>query len=788
MQHSLLKGFYLQDLLVEPTSGRVSGPDGDAHLKPKAVEVLLYLAARPFELVEREALLRAVWGEDQGSPEALNHAIGELRSGLGDQPEDPQLIQTVPTRGYRLLQKPRLVDGSGAGHTGDIPYIDEGGSFIGKLMRRGVVQAGLAYLIFSWLLIQVADAVTPILGLPAWFPPFIAYSAIGGFPIVLILAWLLEQSDGHWLLDHGRQSGRLLSGLERNYLSIVVAYFIAAAGAGGYQILVGFDVPATAGVAVAEEDTLLPVRPNSIAVLKFLNISGSDTAKIFSEGLCEDILDRLARIPGLSVSSRGDSWSLPDNASSDVVRKRLRVAYFLEGSVRVIGDELKVVVQLIESATGFHVFSRSFETQLTDHMDVQREITKLAVANLRIALPDDGNSISMMNVSEPDVDAYILYRRGKAILDEPQNVERIDEAVQLFKKALVLDPEYAAAHAGICGAEVARFHETRVSDAIKRAENACSAALSTNRNLGVVYSSIGYLYMLSDRNREAFNAFSRALIINPRDVKAMRGSAAIMQRRNEFDDAERILNEAIELQPGNWRNFNTLGEMYFNSGRYADAADAFRKVVFLDPDNWESLGNLGSALMMTGDYEAAVDTLNRSLNIEEDEYFLSNLGVVYYYLGEYDRAADIYRQAIEEAPRDVTAWLNLGDALRFTSQVGGAETAYHRAAELAADEIAIAPNSPAHLYRRAWAIAGIGDHETANSLIERSLRLAPDNTYGLYYDGLIKHARGEQDAAIVSLGRSIEQGYPVAMLATDPLLKDLREARDFKALVASAAE
>ena len=71
MQHSLLKGFYLQDLLVEPTSGSVSGPDGDAHLKPKAVEVLLHLAARPFELVEREALLRAVWGEDQGSPEAL---------------------------------------------------------------------------------------------------------------------------------------------------------------------------------------------------------------------------------------------------------------------------------------------------------------------------------------------------------------------------------------------------------------------------------------------------------------------------------------------------------------------------------------------------------------------------------------------------------------------------------------------------------------------------------------------------------------------------------------------
>lgn len=785
MQRSLLKGFYLHDLLIEPTSGTVSGPDGDQHLKPKAIEILLYLAERPFELVERQALLEAVWGEDQGSQEALSHAISELRSGLGDHVDDPQLIQTVPTRGYRLLRKPRLIDGPDAASTPEVA--DEHG-FIGSLMRRGVVQAGLAYLIFSWLLIQVADAVTPILGLAAWFPSLITYSAIGGMPLVLILAWLLEQSDGRLYLDRGNQSGRMLSGLERNYLSIIVAYIIAVIGASAYQVAVGFDVPAANGVVVAEEDTLLPVRPNSIAVLKFLNINNDDTARAFSDGLGEDILDRLARIPGLSVSSRGDSWSLPDNASSDIVRKRLRVAYFLEGSVRVIGDELKVVVQLIESATGFHVFSRSFETRLTNHMEVQREITELAVANLRVAMPDSGNSVTMMDVSEHDVDAYILYRRGKAILDEPQNIERIDEAVKLFEKALVLDPEYAAAHAGICGAEIARFYETRVPDALKRAEYACSAALSTNRNLGVVYSKLGHLYIMSDRYGDAFNAYSQALRINARDVVAMRGIAEIMQRRNEVDDAERVLKEAIELQPGNWRSINTLGAMYFNTGRYSDAADAFRKVVFLDPDNWESLGNLGSVLMMTGNYEAAVDALNRSLSIEKDEYFLSNLGVVHYYLGEYDRAAGIYRQAIEEVPRDVSAWLNLGDALRFTSRAGDADAAYRRAAELAADEIAIAPNSSAYLYRQAWAVAGIGDLETANSLIERSLRLAPDSIYGLYYDGLIKHARGEIDAAIASLGRAVELGYPVAMLATDPLLRSLRGTREFKALVKSVAE
>ena len=787
MQQSLLKGFYLQDLLIEPATGRVSGPGFEAHLKPKAAEVLLYLAERPFELVERDELLKAVWGENAGSPEALTHAISELRSCCKDHAGSPSVIQTVPRRGYRLLQQPRPVDEPEPAAETGVFQTPEDGSFIGDLMRRGVVQATAAYMVFSWLLIQVADIITPALNLPAWLPTLVTFAAIGGLPIVVVLAWLLERKEGRWLLDRGRQSGRLLSGLERNYLSIVLAWGIAAVGALSYQFTVGFDVPGATPPAVAEEaEALLPVNPNSIAVLRFLNIGGNETGEIFSQGLGEDILDRLARIPGLAVSSRTDSWSLPPDATSGLVRRRLRVAYFLEGSVRVIDEDLKVVVQLIESETGFHVISRSFETKLTDHMEVQDEITQLVVANLRIALPGDADQISLMDVSEPDVDAYVLYRRGKAILHEPQTVERIDEALRLFEEALSLDPDYAAAHAGMCAAEVQRFQQTREPAAIERAESACASALRANPNLSVVYTSLGNLYLLSGKNGDALTAFSRALDINPQDIQAMKGTAKVMERRNEFDDAEQVLKRVIDLQPGNWDSLDELGSLYFQQGRYAEAVDAYRRVIYLDPDNWWSLGNLGSTLMMTGDYKAAVDALNRSLVIEEDVYFLSNLGIVYYYLGEYDRSAEIHRRAIEQVPRDVTAWLSLGDALRFSSSPGDAESAYREAAALAARETEIAPNAPENLYRQAWALAGMGDLDRAETLITRSLDLAPDNVYGLYYNGLIRHARGEDAAAIVSLKRSVELGYSAAMLADDPLLQDLRGEPAFDALIVEA--
>ena len=783
MQHSLLKGFYLRDLLVEPTSGRVSGTDGDAHLKPKAVEVLLYLAARPFELVEREALLRAVWGEDQGSPEALNHAIGELRSGLGDHADDPQLIQTVPTRGYRLLQKPRLVDGPDPAPVDDAPDGADDGSFIGKLMRRGVVQAGFAYLIFSWLLIQVADAVTPILGLPAWFPPFVIYSAIGGFPIVLILAWLLEQSDGHWLIDRGRQSGRLLSGLERNYLSIVVAYFIAAVGAGGYQVLVGFDVPATAGVVAADNDTLLPVRPNSIAVLKFLNISNDETAKIFSEGLCEDILDRLARIPGLAVSSRGDSWSLPDNASSDIVRKRLRVAYFLEGSVRVIGDRLRVVVQLIETGTGFHVFSRSFETELTDHMDVQREITNLAVANLRIALPEDVSTELLASDADSDLDAYILYRRGKSVLDQPVKAESLDEAIGLFEQALLIDPGYSAAHAGICRAQVKHYDLNKDSARIEQAEAACSGALTANPNLNVVYTALGELRSSTGMAVESESAFRRALEINANDVAAMHGMAKVLARQQKFDESRRLLQQAIDLQPGNWRSIDALGALYFGIGQYPDAANSYRRVVILDPGNWQGYGNLGASLMMSGRFDAALDAIQSALQIEERPSHRSNLATIYYYLGEYDRSVEIHTQTTAAMPHAHYAWLNLGDSLRFSSQPDHASDAYRKAADVSMKLLEVDPDDAVDLMVMAWASASLGNLEEATRLINRAVGVAPDNPYVRYYDGLIKHEGGDAEAAINALRLAVEMGYPVAMLGADPLLGRLHGDARFERIL-----
>ncbi|MBT8085333.1 MAG: winged helix-turn-helix domain-containing protein, partial [Woeseia sp.] len=370
MREKLLQGFWLGELWIEPLTGTVTGANRKAHVPPRAIEVLLCLARQPGEIVSRSDLLAAAWDDPKGSGEALSHAVSDLRHGLGDHADTPEFIQTVPRRGYRLLQEPRPGgDADAAPLVPQMPLWQE-------LMKRGVVQASVVFLVTGWLLIQVAGETFANLGLPAWSVPFVTYVVVAGFPVVVLLAWFLEFQQGRMTIDRDASTPRKGGGLMRNYLAVCGAYLIAAVGVSAYQLSVGIVAPGAAVVANSNNtEPALVIEPNSVAVLRFLNIDGEERARIFSDGLAEDVLDRLARVPGMLVSSRTDAWSLPAGASSADVRRRLRVANYLEGSVRLDGDSLRVTVQLIDSESGFHKFSRTFTRELVEFMEVQKEIT-----------------------------------------------------------------------------------------------------------------------------------------------------------------------------------------------------------------------------------------------------------------------------------------------------------------------------------------------------------------------------------------------------------------------------
>ena len=457
MKAELLQGFYLGDVFVEPLTGRVTGPGFSEHLAPKAMEVLLQLARSPSSLVTRDRLLEKVWGAGKGSQEALSHTISEVRHALHDAADNPRFIQTLPRRGYRLILEPSFPgddEPSILMGTRNGTAINELG-FIQNLQQRGVLEAALAYLVVGWLLIQVADVVFSQLLLPAWTGMFVTYLVIAGFPVVLLLSWFLEYRDGKAILDTGPGVRRPRNRFTRTYLSVVGSLALASVAVFAFDRFVGLpsaELPAQ--VATSPTADAIRVEPNSIAVLRFLNIDGSEQTDIFASGFAEELINRLARVPGISVSSRGDAWSLGPTSTSTDIRRRLRVAYYVEGSVRLIGDSLSVNVKLVDSDSGFQVTSRNFDEKIEDFNRIQREITNVAVANLRIALPDGAQSMLDSMYEEADLDAYILYRRGKEIYEQPRTVESLAGAIELYRQALTFDPGYAAAHAGLCSAYV----------------------------------------------------------------------------------------------------------------------------------------------------------------------------------------------------------------------------------------------------------------------------------------------------------------------------------------------
>lgn len=783
MNADLLQGFYLGELKVEPLTGQITGGAEPTHLPPKAAEVLLCLAKSPGEIVSRDKLLDAVWGRGNGSQEALGHAVSEIRHALGDHADDPHFIQTLPKRGYRLLITPTPV--ASAAPTAPKPISDE--SQIWQMMlRHGVVQAGVAYLVVGWLLIQVADATFSNIGLPAWSEHFVTFVVISGFPILILLAWFLEFAEGKLERDSGTQSVGLFQGLERNYLAIFIAYGLAAVGVATYQALVGFDIaePAIA-VAAADDDAPIPVKENSLAVLKLLNIEGDERSKIFTEGLSEDILDGLARIPGLSVSARGDSWSLPPNAASGDVRRRLRVAHYIEGSVRFYGDKLRVVIQLINSTTGFHIFSRGFEVDISDIGKMQTEITKLVVANMKLTVDPSKINFDSYYANAASDDAYYQFRLGRDALARPRSRANIDEALEHFDRALQIDDRYPAALAGRCRAYTSLYQMEKNADDIARAETACSSALDVAPQLGVVLNTAARLYQEMGRQQEASMFFTRALELDAQDAVATQGMAAIMQRAQKFDEAEQLMRRAIDLQPGNWNVINALGNMYFRTGRFVEAVAEYRKVVYLDPENFVTLGNLASANLMLGDFAAARDALQQTIRLQEDPTFQANLGVAHYYLGDFEKAVTALRRAVELAPNSAGNWVALADALHFSVSEAEANSAYQEAIKLARDQLGVNRDDTESLTYLSWASAMTGQHDEALALATRAVELDPADPFSHYFDALAKFKSGDFDAAVAALERAKDAGYPLAMLSAEPILKELHDNSRFAKLLAS---
>ena len=319
-------------------------------------------------------------------------------------------------------------------------------SLFEELKRRNVIRVGLVYLVVAWLVVQVADILLESFGTPEWvMKTFIAFLGLG-FPIALIFAWAFEitpegikkEKDVDRSESIAPQTGRKLDFAIIGLLAAGLIYFMATHDWGKS------DEPGVEETAVAAGDE----RP-SIAVLPFVNLSDDPANEYFSDGLSEELLNVLVRIKGLRVPSRTSSFQYKGTElDMRTIAEQLEVNHVLEGSVRKAGNRVRITAQLIDTASGYHLWAEDFSGELEDVFALQEETAlKIAEAlNLRLS-PLEQQAVQRRYTDNPT--AYDAYLRGQALVEYFVDPEKLEAARGHFEQALRLDPDYALALAGL---------------------------------------------------------------------------------------------------------------------------------------------------------------------------------------------------------------------------------------------------------------------------------------------------------------------------------------------------
>ena len=324
---------------------------------------------------------------------------------------------------------------------------------------------------------------------------------------------------------------------------------------------------------------------DSIAVLPFANLSPDPNTEYFSDGITEEIINALAHLPGLRVAAPTSSFAFRGRTIElGEVGAKLRVATVLQGSVRTVGNRLRVTAQLIKVADGFTLWSERYDREMTDVFAIQDEIAKAIAARLQVTL-DASEGRALVTPATANLDAYHLHLKGRYYW--AQRGLGLKKALDCFGQALALDPNYALAHAGFADActLLATYGFTPASAILPKAHAAIDRALDLAPELAEAHCASGTLELVLDRNwAAAAQGLRRAIQLNPRYVAARYWFALYLSLvEGQFEEALAHARRAVELDPLAALPLAQLGMVLVGAGRHEEALAPLRRSTELAP-------------------------------------------------------------------------------------------------------------------------------------------------------------------------------------------------------------
>ena len=442
--------------------------------------------------------------------------------------------------------------------------------FFAELKRRNVVRVAVAYVVVAWVILQFIDVIQDPLNLPGWFQTVTIVFLGIGFPIALIFSWAFEvTSEGVKKTEEVDKSKLITHGTGKRINKLII---------GGLVLAVGF--------LLYDKFMLSPGEPvidearaavTSIAVLPFVNMSNDPDQEFFSDGISEELLNVLAKYDGLRVAARTSSFQFKGyNRDITEIGQKLGVDYVLEGSVRKAGNTVRITAQLVETVSGFQMWSETYDRELVDVFAIQDEISEAIGNELRDKLALAGDDYVYATVAQAtNPEAYEKYLLGKYLMNQ-RTRNALEEAAGHFRTAIQLDPNYAPAYvnlaitygllttAGGYGTMKPREARPLMEPLVERAQ-----ALAPDQ--AETWAALYWLRIFQGQYIEAYAALDKAVEINPSYSGARIWKGLALGARQLYKEQREFSEESVRLDPLSLIHNNNLVEYLAKVGRYAEA-------------------------------------------------------------------------------------------------------------------------------------------------------------------------------------------------------------------------
>jgi len=508
--------------------------------------------------------------------------------------------------------------------------------FWDELRRRRVIRATIVYAVVGWILIQVASIVLPALNLPEWSLKLVVVLVALGFPIAIVMGWMFDVG------PHGLRRTQPVEPLP------AVA-------------------PAPMTPAPASEPSKpapKPVDRHTVAVLPFVNMSGDAENEYFSDGISEEILNLLAKLPQLKVASRTSTFHFKGkDVSIPTVARELGVSAVLEGSVRRAGEHVRITAQLIDADSDSHLWSETYSREMKDVFAIQDDIAHSIVNALQVKLtPQERRSIQFVATSDPE--AYDYYLRGRSYMYSMARRD-YEHAIRMFEQAIQVDSKYALAYAGIADAYSHLYRNMEATRGnVDRANRASEQAVVLDPESAEAHASRGLALFISEKYEEAEREFDTATSLNPNLFEAWYYYGLASSSRGDFEKAVQLYIRASEVNPSDYQAPIFLAQAYNSLGRKHDemkvrlgALSIVDRHLRLNPHDTRALYFGANNFWRVGEHAKATELAERALKQDQDEpVVLYNVACVYSEQGNVERAIDLLEKAVDLGWGD-RAWM-----------------------------------------------------------------------------------------------------------------------------------